>query len=103
MSSQDGTYSVGVDGCEEVSCRLRLPHLKIEMWGTQFRGGTLRCGPPALEANMDEKWLRERIADIDAEIKKLEHNKANNPTELGALYDKRIATMVEMRKLLEKY
>jgi hypothetical protein len=52
---------------------------------------------------MDEKWLRERISDIDAEIKKLEHNKANNPTELGALYDKRIATMVEMRKLLEKY
>ncbi len=52
---------------------------------------------------MAEKWLRERIADIDAEIKKLEHNKANNSTELGALYDKRIATMVEMRKLLEKY
>jgi hypothetical protein len=52
---------------------------------------------------MDEKWLRERIADIDAEIKKLEHNKANNPTEMGTLYDKRIATMVEMRKLLEKY
>jgi len=25
----------------------RCPHLKIEMWGTQFRGGMLRCVPPA--------------------------------------------------------
>jgi hypothetical protein len=24
-----------VDGCEDVSCRRRLPHLKIEMWGTR--------------------------------------------------------------------
>jgi ribosomal 50S subunit-recycling heat shock protein len=24
---------IGVDGCEEESCRLRLPHLRIEMWG----------------------------------------------------------------------
>ena len=52
---------------------------------------------------MDGKWLRERIADIDAEIKKQEYNKANNPPEFGGLYDKRIATMVEMRRLLENY
>ena len=56
-----------------------------------------------LEARAKRDEELERIADIDAEIKKLEHNKANNPTEMGTLYDKRIATMVEMRKLLEKY
>jgi len=54
MSSKDGTYSGGVDGCEEVSCRLRLPHLTIEMWGTQYRGGTLRCGLPAVDALVHE-------------------------------------------------
>ena len=25
-----------------------IPHLKIEMWGTQLRGGAVRCGPPVL-------------------------------------------------------
>jgi len=28
---------IGVDGCEEGSCRPRAPHLRSEMWGTRRR------------------------------------------------------------------
>jgi hypothetical protein len=52
---------------------------------------------------MADKWKSDRLAEIDEEIKKLEHNKANNPPELAGLYDRRIATMREMRKYLENY
>ena len=38
MSSKDGTYSGGVDGCEEVSCRRRDPHLRVEMCGSCLLG-----------------------------------------------------------------
>jgi hypothetical protein len=47
---------IGVDGCEEGSCRRTDPHLRIEMWGTQCRGDKLRCGPPAKHAVSGFYW-----------------------------------------------
>jgi len=43
-----------------------IPHLKIEMWGTQFGGEKVRCGPPAVFASLRIYKVRGRAEALNS-------------------------------------